>query len=314
VNQLQQWVRRLDGLQQRHIWLGLPIAVFKKYADDRGNDKVALITYYAFLSLFPLLLLLLTALELLISGQPELRRTILESTLDNFPILSKELSQNIETLNGTWFRIIISSLITLLASFGIASALRSMINDFWYVPRLKRRGFPLNHLVDLGIVLVGALILIATTLVAGWLTRQGSPWYYALSLAINFGLFLLVYRLATVRVVTTKHLLIQAGLTALAWQILQGLGSYLIERQLGSLGALYGSFAIVLGLLFWLYLVARVAAYAIEIDVVLTKKLWPRSISGRLTEADKKVLASLVDTEKRDRNQNIRTTIAEKEK
>jgi membrane protein len=308
VNKLQQWVNRLDGFQQRHSALGLPIAVLKKYGEDRGNDRVAIITYYAFLSLFPLLLLLLTALELFMSGNPEFRRTILESTLSNFPVLSRELSQNIETLSGTWFRIIISGVLTLLASFGIANALRSMINDFWYVPRLKRRGFPLNYLVDLGLISLGGLILVATTLVAGWLTRQGSPLFYLVSLAINFGLFLLVYRLATVRQISTRHLLIQAGLTALAWQILQAIGGYLVERQLGSLNVLYGSFAVVLGLFFWLYLIARVAAYAIETDVVLTKKLWPRGIGDTLTDADKKVLSSLATTEQRHKEQDIRAT------
>lgn len=308
MNKLQEWVNQLDGFQQRHAVLGVPIAVFKKYGEDRGNDRVAIITYYAFLSLFPLLLLLLTALELFMSEYPEFRQTVLESTLSNFPVLSRELSQNIETLSGTWFRILISGILTLLASFGIANALRTMINDFWYVPRLQRRGFPLNYLVDLGLISLGGLILIATTLVAGWLTRQGSPLFYAVSLIINFGLFLLVYRLATVRQISTKHLLIQAGLTALAWQILQGIGGYLIERELGNLNVLYGSFAVVLGLLFWLYLVARVAAYAVETEVVLTKKLWPRSIGDKLTDADKKVFSSLATTEQRHKKQDIRAT------
>jgi hypothetical protein len=53
VNRVIAWA---DGMQRRHGVLGFPYAVVKKYGDDAGGRQAALITYYGFLSNFPLLL------------------------------------------------------------------------------------------------------------------------------------------------------------------------------------------------------------------------------------------------------------------
>ena len=49
---------------------GFPLAVLYKYVDDNGGYLAALITYYAFVSLFPLLLLLSTVLGFVLAGDP----------------------------------------------------------------------------------------------------------------------------------------------------------------------------------------------------------------------------------------------------
>lgn len=75
-------------------------------------------------------------------------------------------------------------------------------------------------------------------------------------------------------------------------QLLLTFGGILVRHQLKSLGSLYGTFAIVLGLLFWLYLLAQVLVYAIEIDTVRTLRLWPRSITPELkTDGDRRAYA-----------------------
>src|SRR5205823_1249794 len=70
------WVQRLDRYQRRHRWLGLPLAVIYKFFDDRGPYLAALVTYYAFVSLFPLLLLLFSALGFFLQGHPDVRQEI----------------------------------------------------------------------------------------------------------------------------------------------------------------------------------------------------------------------------------------------
>ena len=45
----------LDRFQQRHPWAGFPFAVVKKFGDDQAGNLAALIAYYGFFSLFPLL-------------------------------------------------------------------------------------------------------------------------------------------------------------------------------------------------------------------------------------------------------------------
>jgi YihY family inner membrane protein len=312
ITLVQKVVLGIDAIQQKHAFLAIPYAVIKKYGEDRGGDRVALLTYYGFLSLFPLLLLLLTSLEVVLSSYPDLRETILRTTLSNFPALSHDLSESISSLSGTWYRIILSGVLTLLASFGVANTLRDSIGDLWQIPLSKRRGFPWNYLTNLGIIMLSGLVLAATTLLVSLVTKDGTPWYFGLSVILNFGLFLLIFRIATPKAISTKHLLIQSAITAFIWQILQVTGSYLVERELSNLNLLYGSFAVVLGLLFWLYFVARVAIYAIEVDVVLANRLWPRSIAGETTEAGRKAYAAYAKAQQRLAEEDIHVTFNKK--
>src|ERR1700710_2273499 len=82
---------RFDGFQRRHIWLGFPLAVIYKFTDDQGPFLAALLTYYGFLSLFPLLLLLTTILGYLLQHDPHLQMRILDSALGQFPLIGNDL-------------------------------------------------------------------------------------------------------------------------------------------------------------------------------------------------------------------------------
>ena len=65
MNVAERLVRRVDRAQQGVRPLAFAVGVFKKFGDDRGGSLAALLTFYGFLSLFPLLLLLVTILGLL---------------------------------------------------------------------------------------------------------------------------------------------------------------------------------------------------------------------------------------------------------
>jgi membrane protein len=68
-------------------------------------------------------------------------------------------------------------------------------------------------------------------------------------------------------------------LAALAWALLQWLGGWYVDRQLSRAGATYGAFALVIGLLSWLYLASTVTLLAAEVNVVRSRRLWPRSLA-----------------------------------
>src|SRR5207237_2144885 len=74
VNRIIAWA---DRLQRRHGVLGFPYAVVKKYGDDEGGREAALITYYGFLSIFPLLLLGVAVLSRVLADHPDLRQRLL---------------------------------------------------------------------------------------------------------------------------------------------------------------------------------------------------------------------------------------------
>ena len=110
----------------------------------------------------------------------------------------------------------------------------------------------------------------------------------AVGTILGFGFFLLLFRVAAAGHVTTRSMVLSAAITALGWQLLLTLAGVVVAHQLRHAQAVAGLFGVVLGLLAWLALQATVMVYAIEIDVVRSRRLWPRSIvQPPLTRADK---------------------------
>ena len=98
---LTERLRAVDDLQQRHPRLSFPAAVVKKFGDDQAGQLAALIAYYAFVSLFPLLLVFVTVLGFVLQGNPSAQESILNSTLSQFPIIGTQLQHNVHSLTGS---------------------------------------------------------------------------------------------------------------------------------------------------------------------------------------------------------------------
>ena len=97
----QKVVRRVDEAHQRHPWLAFPYAVIKKFGDDQAGNLAALVSYYAFFSLFPLMLVLVTVLGIVLQRNTELGEAIQDSALANFPVIGEEISRNVRALDAT---------------------------------------------------------------------------------------------------------------------------------------------------------------------------------------------------------------------
>src|SRR5258708_17347271 len=82
VNRTIAWA---DRLQREHGVLGFPYAVVKKYGDDAGGRQAALITYYGFLSIFPLLLLGVAILSRVLADHPDLRQPLIAAIVPLAP-------------------------------------------------------------------------------------------------------------------------------------------------------------------------------------------------------------------------------------
>src|SRR4051794_33052666 len=108
---------RLDRLQRKHPPAGFPIAVVYKLFDDAGTYLAAMITYYAFVSLFPALLLLSTVMGFVLPGNPELQQRLMHSALAQFPVIGSQLGQP-ERLGGGLGGLIIGTLVALYGGFG----------------------------------------------------------------------------------------------------------------------------------------------------------------------------------------------------
>jgi YihY family inner membrane protein len=284
VKQIDLLIQKLDKWQQKHHFTAFIYAVIKKYGEDGAGYKAALLTYYGFLSLFPLLLLLTTITNSILRGHPDLQNTIINGLTDYFPLLGNQLSDHVHSLRANGIAFWAGVAFLLYGARGVADVWRHGIQDVWSVPRAKREGFPLGTLKNLATVIVGGLGFLLASVSAAMAAAAGHGWgFRGLSILINllilFLLFIFLLNISLPRHISVKEIRVGAATGAIGLVILQLLGGYILSRELKSLDALYSYFALALGLLFWIYLQAQMLYYAAEIAVVSSKRLWPRSFS-----------------------------------
>ena len=248
-----------DRFQQRHRWLGFPLAVLQKYADDQGGYLAATITYYGFFAIFPLLLVLTTVLGFVLHGHHHLEQRIVNSALGQFPVIGPQLSRG--SLHGS----------TLALGLGLAAALWAGMGVFLAAaerdePALGRSlqapaRRPCTH--------AGVRSCCCSCSAAARSRRRFSPalatvgahfgivWKIgsiALSTALNIGLFWLGFRVLTAREVSWRQLRGGAIAAGVLYELLQTLGGYYVGHTLKHASNVYGTFGLVIGLLSWIYL------------------------------------------------------------
>jgi membrane protein len=308
-------VERVDRFQRRHPVAGYPLAVVYKFFDDQGNFLTAMITYYAFLSLFPLLLLLISILGFALHNDPNLQARVLDSALSRLPVIGTQIAGNVQSLRGNTVAVVVGALGGLYGSLGVVQAAQNAFNKVWAVPRNNRpnpimaRVISLAMLVVLGLGLILSTILSALSAVAGRIgdSQLDTGLRVLLVLAavvLNVGLLAFAFRLLTAQSVGTRRVLPGALCAAVIWQVLQIFGTYYFGHTLRNSTATYGLFGVVLGLLVWLYLSALAVVLGAEVNAVLARRMWPRSLltpftdDVHLTHGDRKAYASYAQTER----------------
>lgn len=293
MNFIQKRLQNIDQFQQRHRFAAFTYAVIKKYGEDQAGYQSALLTYYGFLSLFPLLLVLTTLTGIIAGSHPDLQRSIIHGLTNYIPVLGNQLSAHVQGIHKTGIALLIGILFTFYGARGVADVFRNGVNHLWRVPLTKRDGFPKSLVKNLMIIAGGGLGLILASACSGLADAAGHGLVFRLlslliNVAILFGLFSWLLNIALPHQVSFKDIRAGALTAAIGLVLLQSFGALLLAHELKSLDAVYSYFAIALGLLFWLYLQSQVVYYSVEVAAVHTQKLWPRSLTDdHLTEADK---------------------------
>lgn len=279
---------RVDGFTQRYPRTGYPLAVAYKFFDDQGGYLAALITYYAFVSLFPALLLFTTILGWFLRNNEGLRDRILNSTLDQIPVIGDQLADP-AGLSGGAVAIVIGLAGALYGGLGVAVASQNAMNVIWAVPRNSRpnpivvrvRGFVLLFTVGLSMIGLVAISITAAAVefsqVSQLITDLGQV---VLALAV----FTFAFRYGTVRSLRITDVLPGAVIAALGWQLLQRFGGVYVERVITRASVVNSVFATVLGLIAFLYLAAALIVFCMEMNAVRTDKLYPRSLLTPFTD------------------------------
>jgi membrane protein len=318
MNGFKAVLARVDSFQRRHGALGFPVAVVKKFGDDKAGQLAALIAYYGFFSLFPLLLVLVTVLGMFLSGNRELQDRIVDSAIAQFPVIGQQIRNNIHSITGSGLLLAIGLAGALWAGLGGLKAAQNAMNHVWDVPQKHHPGLPVTLLRAL--IMLAALggFLIASSALASVATaeRTESGMATALglsgSLAVNVLLFAVAYKVLTVEAVSWRDVLPGAVPAGILWSALQAVGSYYVERQVASASEVYGLFAMVIGLLSWIYLGAQITLMCAELNVVRARHLWPRSLTGDdLTEADRRALLRYARVEERRPDEEVRVRFSD---
>lgn len=303
---------RVDGFQRRHPVAGFPIGVIYKFGEDQGPYLAALITYYGFLSLFPLLLLLTSVLGFVLDGQPDLQDQILDSALSQFPVIGDELADP-KGLQGSIGAIIVGGLVAVYGALGVAQAIQNTMNVTWSVPRHRRpnpiraRLRSLRLIALVGITVVGTTILSSAGSNAKAFGADAGGWrtvaVILLSLLVNGAMFVVTFRIFRPDGVRRRDVIPGAIVAAVIWQLLQIFGAVFVGSVVKNSGATYGVFALVLGLFAWIFLAAVGVVIGSEINVVRAKRLYPRALltpftdNVDLTDADRRAYLDAVNSQ-----------------
>lgn len=307
-------LRRADRQHQQRAWIAFPYAVIKKFGDDHAGNLAALIAYYGFLSLFPLMLVFVTLLGMFLANNPELQDTIKASALADFPVLGEEIRKNVRSLRGSGLALGIGLALALWAGLGVMKVMQTAMNTVWNVPYRHRPNFWLSLLRALLMLVVLGVITVGSA-AAGSVGAGSDSWLLATvgiatSVVLNLILFLLAFRILTAEDVTWSDVFPGAMVAAVAWTALQALGGYYVSHQLQGASDTYGTFATVIGLLAWIYLGAQVTLFAAEVNVVKKRRLWPRAIvQPPLTDADERALTGYAEQEERRPEEDVNVRI-----
>jgi inner membrane protein YhjD len=280
-NPLDRPVRWLDAWQQRTTgvrWIG---AVVRKFSDDRGGQLAAIISYYTFLAIFPLMLLGATILGIVLDGRPDLQESILNSAVADFPILGQELRDNLGTLTFNGWGTLFSVLLIGWAATGFAKSLNTALTLVWDLPPTELPNWwvrTARSIVCIGVVFVATALAGVLTQIDVPVIGQTTLVSTAVALLVNSGAFVLLFRLVTPKSVNRSNLTLGAVIAGVGFTFLTQFGAVFLANSLARSSQLYGFFGIVLGALGYLYLVAQLIVYAAEINVVRARKLVPRNL------------------------------------
>jgi YihY family inner membrane protein len=307
-------VRRFDEIQQRHRALAFPLAVVRKFGNDQGGNLAALVAYYAFFSLFPLLLVFVTILGFVLHGHPGTLHSVEASVQKNFPGFNKLLQ--IRALHGSVVALVLGLVASLWSGLGVTGAAQNALDTVWAVPFKHRPDFLKSKLRGIGLLIVLGVLFIAATAASGVVSGGlGGPLAkvggIVVSFLVNCVLYLAAFRLMTAKSIETRCLRVGVVVAALFWTILQSIGGIYIHHVVSHMSAAYALFATVIPLLIWLHLGAQMTLYAAEVNVVLQRRLWPRSLMGPPVErADRETLTALAKVEERSTEEVVDVSFA----
>ncbi len=289
--------------------------MFKKYGDDNAGNLSVQLTYAMFVTVFPLLLLLVTTLDLVLGVQSGLKQEVLHSAFGQFPIIGDQLAHNVHAMRRTSIIGLVIGLVGVTyGTTGLAQAGLFSMSQIWNIPGAVRPRYVARLCRSLLFLMVLFIGLVVTTGLTGFGTfGQHNEWLGLIGEVVaglvNVAIYLTAFRVLTPNQVETRWLIPGSVIGGIAWTLLQASGGYVVGHDLKGASALYGMFGLVLGLVAWIAVGVQVTLYSAELNTVLHYRLWPRGmVQPPLTEADQRSVALQATENQRRPEQRVLTS------
>ncbi|HWD65301.1 MAG TPA: YihY/virulence factor BrkB family protein [Solirubrobacteraceae bacterium] len=307
-------VEKVDTFQQRRKPLAIGVAAFKKFKEDQSTSLAAMVAFWAFFSVFPLLMVLVTILGWVLPASD--KTNVLTHVADMFPVLNPK---TIHGLTGSLWALLVGLLTSLWSGIGVVRTVQTAFNSVWEIPMHERPGLKEQILRSLWILATLGLGLVLSTLISGLVTGAstglnlgvvGHVVGLVIAVALDVGLFVAAFRMLTDQEISARDVLPGAVFSGLVFFILTELSSFIISRHLKGSQSTYGTFATVITILWWFYLQAVVTMLGAQINVVLKHGFYPRSLAGPPdTEADHRALQAYAEERKYHPQEQVETKV-----
>ena len=276
-------LQKLDRAQKRSTTLSVAVATFKKFSEDQSANFAAMIAFWAFFSVFPLFLVLVTLLAIFLPASD--KDSVLTHVAQLFPLLDPK---TVSGLSGAWWTIVLGLATALWSGSGVVRTAQFAFNSVWGTEPDQQPGLFKQMIRSISVLATVGLGLIITTLLSGLVASSasgvnlgaaGRVGGYVLSAALDIGIFLAAFRILTERDVSTRDVLPGALLSGIAFFVLQELSTLIISRYLKNAQSTYGHFATVITILWWFYLQSMITLLGAQLNVVLKEHSYPRSLT-----------------------------------
>ena len=273
-------ISRADAWQREHRTAAVGVATGKKFAEDHSTNLAALLAFWGFFSIFPLVLVVATVLGWVLPADAS------AETLERIRSYVPLIDFSNEGITGSWWALVLGLVSALWGASGVTRTARFAFDSVWEVPERDRAGVGRQTLDGLAAIGAVGLLLVASILLTGLVSGTADQFDvgaagrfggYALAVVADVAAFIIAFRLLTSRDVTTREVLPGAIVAGVGFWILQSLSSVIISRYLQNAESTYGNFATVITILWWFYLSGILTLLGAQLNVVLRKCLWPRS-------------------------------------
>ena len=300
----------IDRWQRSNRPAAVGYAVVKKFGDDRANLYVVGLGWYGFVAIYPLLLVVVTIFGFV--GAKSLGHRLV-TTLHEFPVVGSQFNpaDGSSSLHGSTLGLVIGLAGLLYGAQGVTQTAQQAMAGVWNIADLHVPGFLPRLVRSLGglVIIGGAFIINAVLATFATSTGHGDPLRVLMLVGmvlVNTVLYVAAFWVLTPASVALGTLVPGAVTAAVGFTFLITLGSGLVQHQVKNSSATYGQFGIVIGLVAFLFLLAKISLYGAELNPVLHRRLWPRSLqSGHPTKADDQVLGDIVHQDLRRSDQRI---------